>query len=211
MLLLLYLCLLSIVLAIDLTTPIVDIEPPIPVSPSLTLIIDPPSGFFSPSALGVYIRASLPGAKIYYEVDSAVPTYNSPYLTRDTPYIQLNTPFGYGRQRNITVVAINVDGYGETRSEQYRLSYYVEGSSRPSAFGFLVPGVESGGIFIGVGIEMNATARSQSTGSNAAIGGQEFADFFAHLGSGPYNNQVRPLPLRDIDPTLTGFEGGFAG
>ncbi len=71
---------------------------------------------------------------------------------------------------------------GYVRSKQHNLHYYVEGSNRPSSYAFLVPGVQSGGYFVGIGIEMNATARAQSSGTNAAIGGQEFADFFANLG-----------------------------
>ena len=35
----------------------------------LTVLYDPPSGFHSPSALGVYVEASNRDAKIYYEID----------------------------------------------------------------------------------------------------------------------------------------------
>jgi hypothetical protein len=38
--------------------------------------------------------------------------------------------------------------------------------------------------------------------------GQEFADYFSALGKGPYENQLNLLRLTDIDPDLTGFEGG---
>ena len=52
---------------------------------------------------------------------------------------------------------------------------------------------------------MKAKARAQTAG------GQEFADFYSHLGYGTYANQTHALHLPDIDPDLNGFEGGFAG
>jgi len=44
------------------------------------------------------------------------------------------------------------------------------------SFGYFVPGVESGGNFVRVGLEMKALARAQ------LVGGQEYADFFTNLG-----------------------------
>ena len=35
----------------------------------LTVLYDPPTGFHSPTALGVYVEASNRDAKIYYEID----------------------------------------------------------------------------------------------------------------------------------------------
>ena len=193
------------------STPIIDLIPPIPESLDFKLFVDPPDGFSSPAALGVFVHSNIPSADMYYAVDGALPTLGGSKVTRESPYISLDTPFGKGRQRVITIVAVATVADGIIRSKQYSWSYYIEGSSRPSGYGFLVPGVESGGYFVGMGLEMNATARAQSSGSNAAIGGQEFADFFAHLGVGTYNKQITPLKLVDIDPDLTGFEGGFAG
>ena len=68
-----------------------------------------------------------------------------------------------------------------------------------------MPGVESGGYFVRVGIEMSAEARAQ------LAGGQEFADFATELGIGTYSDQLRLLHLLSIDPDLNGFEGGFTG
>ena len=81
------------------------------------------------------------------------------------------------------------------------MHYVVESSDRPNSFGFLVPGVESKGvysfyyslthslthskgIFLRVGLEMKAAARAQTAG------GQEFADFNTKLATGTYEDQV---------------------
>lgn len=51
-------------------------------------------------------------------------------------------------------------------------------------------------------LEAVATAR-------ATTGSQEFADFFNSNGIGTYLSQIRALQLTQLDPDLTGFEGGF--
>ena len=51
-------------------------------------------------------------------------------------------------------------------------------------------------------LEAVATAR-------ATTGSQEFADFFNSKGIGTYSGQIIPLQLTQLDPDLTGFEGGF--
>ena len=78
----------------------------IPYDPTLTIQYDPPNGFFSPSAIGIYVSASNPDASVYYAVDGNLPTFDSPFCHTGSNYIQLNTPFGYGRLRNLTLIAI---------------------------------------------------------------------------------------------------------
>ncbi len=90
------------------------------------------------------------------------------------------------------------------RSELLTLEYIVEGSARPYSYGFLVPGIESGGYFVRFAMEVAGVARAQ------AAGGQEFADFFTDLGIGTYATQIDALNLMAMG-NLTGFEGGFAG
>lgn len=184
--------------------------------PTITLLYDPPSGSFSPTALGVYVQVTNPlytqSAKIYYEFEvinaystSLViipqnPTLASKSCGFSNPYIHMNTPFGARRNRTLTIVAV-VDG---KRSLQHTMWYIIEADSRPDAFGFLVPGVETSGYFVKFIIEMSAAARAQ------AAGGQEFADFYTASGVGTYQGQLYPLPLSKLDPDLTGFEGGFS-
>lgn len=172
------------------------------------LYIDPPNGHSSPAVLGVFIRANDPNVLIYYNDDGKDPVAlsSSTPLTYDKPYIQLDTPFKARRERTLVIIAVVKDDDGFWyRSEQTTLNYLVEGSARPDSFGFLVPGIESGGYFVRYGIEMVATARAQ------VAGGQEFADFFTNLSIGTYDKQVSALDLLDIDPELQGFEGGFPG
>lgn len=68
-----------------------------------------------------------------------------------------------------------------------------------------MPGIETQGYFVRLGVEMEAAARAQ------LAGGQEFADFATKLGMGPYQKQLTLLHLPSLDPDLTGFEGGFTG
>jgi hypothetical protein len=173
-------------IAATLTTPITSLYD---IDSTLVISYDPPVGHFSPSAIGIFVYTQgRPSARIYYAPDDndpipPEPLLTSAYCTASSPYIQLNTPFAYGRRRNVTLVAVDTLGSGKiVRSQKINIWYFVEGSGRTASYGFLVPGVESKGIFLGFGIEMNATARAQSSGSNAAIGGQEFADFTSDLG-----------------------------
>jgi hypothetical protein len=182
---------------------------------SFELQYDPPNGYFSNTALAVHVFVvpDKENLKIYYEVDGNKPTLSSSFATFDKPYIQLTTPFGYGRLRNLTIVAVYESEFGIFRSAQHALHYYVEASARPSSYAFLVPGLESNGAFLGLGIEMNASARAQivTAGGSVGTGTNEFADFFSYLGIGTYEGQTFPLNLSAIDPQLVGFEGGFAG
>ena len=183
-----------------------DIISSITLDPELILYVDPPDGHSSPAALGVFARANDPTALVYYDEFGKNPFLNSTFLTYSTPYIQLDTPFKASRNRTLSVVAVMTDETGaKTRSEQYILHYFVEGTARPSSYGFLVPGTESGGYFVRFGIEIAATARAQ------VAGGQEFADFFTNLGIGTYATQISALHLISLDPDLQGFEGGFPG
>lgn len=175
----------------------------------LILYIDPPNGHISPAALGVFVRSNDPDAVVYWEVFATGSTPVLPSLeslaplTYDTPYIELDTPFKASRNRTLIVVAVVTDPEGNTRSKQITLDYVVEGSARPNSYGFLVPGIESGGYFVRYGVEIAATARAQ------VAGGQEFADFFTNLGIGTYDTQIQAINLLELDPDLTGFEGGF--
>jgi hypothetical protein len=209
-------------------------DPNIPMSSTLFLIFDPPDGASTPTAMGLFAMASIPTARVYYtvycsdlecpkgvpadrikecedvngiwnEADfSCHPTIQSPSLTFENPYIQLNTPFLASRNRTVAIIAIAAEGVGFAKTVQYDLFYYVEAGDRPNSFAFMVPGPESNGMFLRVGIEMKAQARAQTAG------GQEFADFFKDLGVGTYDTQIRALKLNDFDNDLVGFEGGFA-
>lgn len=172
---------------------------------SLTVYYDPPSMATSATALGVFVRASLPDAKIYYEIYDAKTGYrkitsSSPYATYASPYIQIDTPYLSPRTRHLQFVAV----LGTKRSSSFNLTYFVEAGSRPYSYAFLVPGLETKGYFLKAGIEMKATARAQTAG------GQEFADFFTALGVGSYKSQVVSMLLQLIDPDLKAFEGGLA-
>lgn len=192
----------------------------------LTIQYDPPDRSSWPAALGVFARAYYDGepdtsAKIYYEQyyvfqqdqtatlqgGEASVTFNSSYAEYDKPYIQLGTPFKAQRIRYLKMVAVRDDPLDDKsfiRSEEITLTYYVEGAARKNSFGFLVPGIESGGYFLRFALEVEGKARAQAAGS------QEFADFFTALGIGTYDTQVQALDLLTL-ANVTGFEGGFAG
>mmetsp|Transcript_7863 Transcript_7863/g.11718 ORF Transcript_7863/g.11718 Transcript_7863/m.11718 type:complete len:668 (+) Transcript_7863:194-2197(+) len=172
----------------------------------LDLYIDPPENHFAASALGVFLRCTSEGARVYYTLDNTPPTRISPFVTYDSPYVHINTPFRAGRYRVIRAVATEtfIDGF-LYRSEEITRNYIIEASERPWSYGFLVPGLEGGGYFARLAIESAAEARAQ------LAGGQEFADFNTSLGIGTYADQLRLLHLPTIDPDLIGFEGGFAG
>lgn len=177
----------------------------IALSSDLILYVDPPNGHTSPTILGVFARASDVDALVYYEPSDESPTIDSPFITYNTPYIELGTLFKGSRNRTLTMVAVLTDELGTIRSEQITMDYFVEGASRPFSYGFMIPGVESGGYFLRFGMEVAAVARAQ------VAGGQEFADFFSELGKGTYIDQVDALNLLSLDPDLQGFEGGFPG
>lgn len=173
----------------------------------LSILVDPPSGHLSPTGLGLFARASDINATIFYTIAWSVqgstdvmpiqPTWNKATkmnginngivtgtntyaIGYNTPYIQITTPYGMGR--NVAVVMIAI-GYSQQHLEYYRsglktLYYFVEAAGRAYSYGFLVPGPESKGQFISVALEVAAVARAQAAGS------QEYADFFSYLGSG---------------------------
>ena len=185
--------------------PIIDLS--FVLSPNITLFVDPPNNYYCISQHYLYFQATpFKDTIIYYEFDNNLPTLSSFYVTSSNPYIQLELPAGFiGRQRNITIVAVSG---GNKRSEQLLLSYYIESNFRPSSYGFMVPGYDSGGYFTAINLEMNATVLATSAIGN---GVQQFADFNANQGSGTYSTQVLALDLKAIDPELVGFEGGFSG
>lgn len=185
-------------------------------SSTLSIIYDPPNNHMEPAAISVFARGSDPTSVIYYELDTDGTTCNDPttsstMITYNTPYIEVKTLFKGKRNRILKLIAVlfNDNGIPVYRSQQYELNYIVEGGDRPDSYGFLIPGTESNGYFLRFRIQVPATARAQSAS------GQEFADFFSHLGYGTYPStpypQIEALNLVDIDPDLQGFEGGFAG
>ncbi len=179
--------------------------------PNLKLFYDPPANHSSPSALGVFVWSNNPAMKFYWNdtsdpphVKEVVPNLDSPYADISRPYIQLDTPFKASRVRKLKLVGIVTDEEGNMfRTKLISIFYYVEASARPLSYGYFVPGIESGGYFIQIGLEMVASARAQAAGS------QEFADFSTYLGLGTYDTQIQGVHLPSIHKDLNGFEGGF--
>jgi hypothetical protein len=170
------------------------------------LYYDPPEGHFSPKALGMFVWSNYKGVKFYFDEFGGLPTLNSSYASESRPYIQLTTPFKASRNRSITVVGVLADWKNPGnyfRSKQVTVKYFVEAAARPYSYGYLIPGIESGGYFLQFQLEVAATARAQPAGD------QEFADFNTNLGVGTYSTQIQALDLLRIDKDLTGFEGGF--
>jgi len=181
---------------------------------TLKVFYDPPENSTIPNALGLYVWCNNKNAKIYYNLDllgNYQPvTFDSEYVDFSAPYIHIATPYQSSRVRGVQLIAVLSNGDGTyKRSALTKLSYFVEGSDRPNSFAFLVPGKNSDGYFLKIAIENKASARAQSAGS------QEFADFYADDGVGTYAKsvtataQVSFMRLLDIDPDLTGFEGGI--
>jgi hypothetical protein len=172
---------------------------------NIKIFYDPPNHHVSPTALAVFVRSNLRNSKIYYDTTGHSPTLNSSYATYNQPYIQLTTAFRASRNNTLIILAVNERAEGIFRSNPIVLHYFVESAARPYSFGFLVPGLESGGYFIKFGLEMTAIARAQ------VVGQQEFANFSSNLGKGTYLNQITALDLLSLDADLKGFEGGFSG
>ena len=101
----------------------------------LELLIDPPDGHFSPTALGVFLRSSSPDALIYYTLDGTAPTLASATITSSSPYLHVDTPFLAGRYRRLRAVAaeIRIDGEWH-RSVEYDRTYIVEATDRPNRY-----------------------------------------------------------------------------
>ena len=82
-------------------------------SANLTLQYDPPAGYFSPTSLGLYVRASDPTAIIFYTFDGSLPNITSPTATYDSPYIEIDSiasssliTSAHLRNRTVTIVAV---------------------------------------------------------------------------------------------------------
>lgn len=82
-------------------------------SANLTLQYDPPAGFFAPTSLGLYVRASDPTAIIFYSFDGELPTLSSQTATYDSPYIEIDSIASTSlitsaelRNRTVTIVAV---------------------------------------------------------------------------------------------------------
>ena len=85
---------------------------------NLTVAIDPPSGFFSPSSLGVFVRSNSPTAIVFYTitwniVDSAEPPTeeNWPVYNRLTRFGGIDVANGYITDDPNTLVAFNNTPY----------------------------------------------------------------------------------------------------
>lgn len=106
----------------------------------LKLYIDPPEGYFSPTALGVFMRCiSVKGTstetKVYYTVDGDEPTKIDSYTTYQEPYVHIITPYQVGRSRVFKAVCIEKGIDGNTyRSELLTRHYTIEAASRPSRY-----------------------------------------------------------------------------
>lgn len=161
------------------------------------------STYVAPTALAVYARPTDNNARVYYTIDGSDPTFESPYVMFNTPYIHLTN----GSFLQLIAFSSMIDVYGHShfaRSRLYQIRYHAEASKRPDGYGYLVPGIETSGYFVGLRLEMNFSAiRAQKPK------GQEFAEYYSYLGKGPYKNQLTLLPLLETDPDLTGFEGGY--
>lgn len=167
---------------------------------------------FFHTALGLYVHTTDDNAKVCYKFgvsDGSVDydwnevTVDCPlFATNENPYIPIWTPFQAERRRYISLVGIAPSDLTWVRTPVYNLIYDVEAGARPNSYMFFVPGLETSGQFLRIGLEMAATARAQ------ASSGQEFADFNSPLGVGTYINQVTNLTLTMMDPLLKGFEGG---
>lgn len=185
-------------------------------SSSIELLFDPPNFASFPHAMALFVQVKgNQSARIYYEMDKynyvykktfiEKPSLDSKFVTFRTPYIQIDSPYLYPRQRNIYIVAVIVDPIkGLLKSKEYFLTYFVEAKARPKSFGYFVPGLESSGYFLKVALEIVAKARAQATTN------QEFADYFTGYKAGTYNHQVDSLHLPTLDSDLIGFEGGYA-
>ena len=155
-----------------LTTAAEDAMNAIQLDPSLTLYVEPEDGYFSEKAMAVFVRCSNPSSevRIYYELSRTVVgigltfnplTQESNYRGYDDPYIQIDNPFTEGTRRNIQLQAVFTDAVtlDQRKSEIITRRYFVEAAARPGSFMFLAPGVETGGRFVSVALEMEAAAR----------------------------------------------------
>eukprot|EP01041_Mallomonas_annulata_P005612 gene5612-11329_t len=171
---------------------------------SIKLYIDPPNGTFSPTALGAYLWTNDPHAQIFYSINGSSPNLGSRAINASMPYLHLESP-AQGTWLNLRAMAARYDrDFNQYYiSDEISIWYQIESNQRRYSFAYFIPGLASNGNFLRIGMEMEALARAQ------LIGGQEYADFYTFLGIGPYENQLKSLPLLSIDPDLTGFEGGF--
>lgn len=188
----------------DLITPISEQEDII-FTPNHSVMYDPPNGTFTAHAMFLYVFSNTPSMRFYYDLLGGSPTLSSDYVESDTPYIQVKVPFLGTSDRHVVVVGVIQDEEGQLyRTEQFNLTYIVESYERPFSYGHFIPGVESNGYFLQIGMEMVASARAQAAEK------QEFADFNTRLGLGTYETQINTIHLPTIDDDLIGFEGGFA-
>lgn len=102
----------------------------------LTVLVDPPDGAMSPSALGVFARANSETATIYYTLDGSSPTLQSDSLAYTGPYIHIDTPFLAPRNRILTLIAVDYDILADKyyKSEQRVFNYSVEATARPNRY-----------------------------------------------------------------------------
>jgi hypothetical protein len=116
-----------------------------PTNNPLELYIDPPDGFSSSTALGVFMRCisskgDSANTKVYYTIDGDEPTRVSSYTTYEFPYVHIDTPFRVGRSRVFQAICTERSIDGNTyRSELITRHYTVEGASRPQRYRHPVP------------------------------------------------------------------------
>ena len=186
-----------------------------------------------PKAIIFYESNLLPSMTVS-SITISQPNLTSSVATNIRPYIQVQTPFLRNidgtaiepyllRNMSLTFVAVSTHNQFLVRSQVYTLEYFVEGRARRNSTGYLVPGVQTNGWFVKFRCEMISALRAQ-----AAIR-QELADYdtttetpdpitglisvarLHRIATGTYKRQLKLLHLIDLDPDLTGFDGGFPG
>lgn len=205
----------------------------------LTLLVDPPTGAFSPTALGVFAQATSPTAILFYTIQWAVlgdtvvpvsyPQYNTiskmsgfvqtsdglTLVPNTTTYVAYNnTPYihintPYAKGRNVVVCIIAVD-WDIVEEEYFRSAEYK--------FDYIVEATDrqkAYGFFVPgpetTGHFVSFSIEMKAAARAQSAGGQEYADFFSDLGIGTYPDQVVPLHLPSVVPNLTNLEGYEGG
>lgn len=111
-----------------------------PANNPLELLIDPPEGYFSHTALGVFMRCissrgDSHNTRVYYTIDGDEPSRGSPFTTYQHPYVHIDTPFRVGRSRVFQAICTERSVDGNTyRSELITRHYTVEGDIRPERY-----------------------------------------------------------------------------
>ena len=182
----------------------------------------------------IFYETNLVPTLLVPPIPTSLPNLTSSVATNIRPYIQVQTPFLRNidgsaiepyllRNMSLSFVAVSTHNQFLIRSKVYHLKYFVEGQARRNSTGYLIPGVQTDGWFVKFRMEMISALRAQ-----AAIR-QELADYdtttetpdpitgiisparLHRIATGTYKKQLKLLHLTDLDPDLTGFDGGFPG